>query len=320
MDLEQGESVDLDFLIRDVELRRTANGSTYLACLLRDRSGAIQGRWWQANREQVETLPKQGFVRISGRTTSHRGQLQIAIDDARPLDSSEVEHADFLPSSDYDVEQMWEELLKHLTAISNPHLRRLMDKVVADERLVRNFKRAPAAASMHHAYLGGLLQHTLSVVRLAKSVAALYEEKLDVDLLVVGAFLHDIGKTEELSSDISIEYTQRGNLVGHIVSAAIWVQQKADELERETGRALPATIVDIVQHLVLSNHGTLEYGSPKRPMIPEAIVLHHVDNLDAKVEMSTRAISEDGDDRSAFTPYQRSLEARLYKRAGNLPK
>ncbi len=319
-DLEEGEKLEQPFLVQDRELRRSPNGSNYLACLLTDRTGTVAGRWWKANEEHVQALPRGGFVRVKGRTHNHRGQLQLIIESAEPVSNGDLDLADYIPSTEQDVNIMWEELLDHLRTIENLHLRRLIDEFVTDQDIAQRFQRAPAASSMHHAYLGGLLEHTLHVIRLVRAVAPLYAGKINIDLLLTGAFLHDIGKIEELSSEPSIGYTDRGNLIGHINTAIVWVQQKADAVTRETGSPFPQEIVDLVQHLILSHHGSPEYGSPKRPMVPEALMLNYLDNLDAKVEMSTRTIEEDADLESSFTPHHRGLDARLFKRSRELPE
>jgi 3'-5' exoribonuclease len=192
--------------------------------------------------------------------------------------------------------------------------------VLETEPVASEMRRAPCTRSGHHAYLGGLLEHTLQVVRLARAVAPLYADELQPDLLVVGAFLHDVAKTEEIRADAAMTYTDRGNLVGHIASGAIWVQQKAEEVERETGEPFPAATLDLVQHLVLAHHGSLEFGSPKLPAIPEAIVLHYLDNLDAKVHMFARARDEDRDEAASFTAYARPLDVRVFKRSRHIPE
>jgi 3'-5' exoribonuclease len=313
-ELEPGEDVDQFFLLRDRELRHTTTGSPYMACILGDRSGVVHGRWWQAGHDQIDALPRNGFVRIKGRSTSHRGQLQVIIDSISAADASDVDQAEFVPVSSHNAEAQWAELLGHLDTIVDRDLRLLIARFTDDVELVARFKRTPAGSKAHHAYLGGLLDHTLNVIRLARAVAPIYGDKLDPDLLVAGAFLHDVGKTEELATETGIEYTVRGNLVGHLAAGAIWIQQKADAVSQATGRPFPQEIIDLLQHMVLSHHGALEHGSPKLPVIPEAFVLHHLDNLDARIEMATRAIAMDTDDRSPFTAYQPLLSVRLFKR------
>lgn len=318
-DLRPGETVDQVFLIQGKDLRRNAAGALYAACRLCDKSGVIDARWWQATEERFAAIADGAFVKVSGRVQSHRGQIQLIIDDIEAVELAETELRDFLPSTERDIEAMWAELVDHLGGISNAHLRRLVDKFVGDEALVAKLKSSPAATQIHHNTVGGLLEHTLDIVRLARAITSVYGDALNRDLLLVGAFLHDLGKTEELEVEGAFSYTDRGNLVGHIASAVIWIEQKADAISEERGEPFPDQIRDLVQHMVLSHHGAKERGSPKVPMIPEALVLHAIDDLDMRVHVAREAIETDQDPSSSFTPYHRILDARLYKRSTVLP-
>ena len=179
------------------------------------------------------------------------------------------------------------------------------------------FKRAPAAMQMHHPFVGGLLEHTVNVVRAAKTLLPLYP-KLNADLVLTGAFFHDIGKAAELSAGTSIQYTDRGQLVGHITIAAIWIGEKAAAVAEDTGEPFPEKTLNLLQHIILAHHGQHDYGSPKLPMIPEACFIHYLDNLDAKMWIMANQIESDPDADSSFTSYNRQLEARLYKHSGEL--
>ena len=193
----------------------------------------------------------------------------------------------------------------------------LIKKFVEDRDFVAGFKRAPAAMEMHQAYIAGLLEHTLGIARAAVAILPLYPN-LNGDLLLTGAFLHDAGKMTELSSDLGFKYTDRGQLVGHITIAAIWIQQKADAISAEMGEQFPAKTVDLLQHLILSHHGVYEYGSPKLPMTPEAVALHYLDNLDAKMNMFDREISNHASAEESFTNYNRALGVRIYRNSASL--
>lgn len=315
--LMPGEVLDQIFLVRDKDLRTTANGALYICCTLMDRTGKLSARMWQASELIYNSIPTDGFIHIKGRTESYKGAMQLIIDAMRPMKTPNVEIADFLPCTLNDREKMWEELLETMRAIKNPPIRLLLKKFVEDRELVEKFKKAPAAMQMHHAFIGGLLEHTLNLARLAKAILPLYPQ-LNADLLLAGVFLHDIGKTEELSCDLTFTYTDRGQLIGHIITATVWVQQKADLVSAETGTLFPRRTLDLLQHMILSHHGNYEFGSPKLPMIPEAQVLHHLDNLDAKTYMFTREIENDPDTQSSFTSFQRQLDVRIFKRASDL--
>lgn len=318
-EVRAGDAVDQVFLVQGKDLRRTTTGAVYVACRLSDRSGVLDARWWQATQERFDTIPEGGFAQIKGRAQSHRGQLQLIIDEMTPVEMEAAELVDFLPSTDGDIEVMWTELQDHLRSVKNVHLRRLVEKFLGDDELMGRFKSSPAATQLHHNVVGGLLEHTLDIMRLSRAVSAVYGEALNRDLLLVGAFLHDIGKTDELQVDSSFTYSDRGNLVGHMASAVIWIQQKADAISLELGVPFPAQVVDLVQHLVLSHHGSRDRGSPKIPTIPEALVLHAVDDLDMRINMARTAIANEQDSRGSFTSYHRHLDVKVYKKSLELP-
>ncbi len=316
-DLTPGETLDQVFLVRDKDLRTTKTGSLYVVTTLVDRTGALSGRLWQASEAVYNSIPVEGFLHVKGRTEDYKGALQFIIDACRPYAADKVDLADFIRTTGNDVEAMWTELLGIMRDIRSEHLRLLIKKFVEDARLTAAYKRAPAAMQMHHPFVGGLLEHTLNVARAARALLPLYPQ-LNADLLLAGIFLHDIGKTAELSAATAIHYTDRGQLVGHIVIAAVWIQEKAALVAAETGEPIPPRTINLLQHLVLSHHGAFEYGSPKLPAIPEAFALHHLDNLDAKVWMTTNAVDSDTDPATSFTSYLPQLETRVYKHSQDL--
>ncbi len=317
-DLQAGGAIDQVFLVAEKDLRTTRSGDLYIACRLQDRTGSINARMWQATESIFQSIPGEGFLHVRGRTEDYRGNLQLVIEACRPIARDKVDLGDFLAVTSRDVEEMWSELLDILREIKNKHLRLLIKKFVEDRELVEGFKNSPAAMQMHHPFIGGLLEHTWGVAKLARQVLPLYP-KINADLVLAGVFLHDIGKISELQGGLAVSYTNRGQLVGHIVQAAIWIQEKAAIISEETSEEFPAKTLDLLQHLVLSHHGVHEYGSPKLPMIPEAFMLHYLDNLDAKMWMTTSLIEGDPDKESDFTAFQRQLEARLFKGSGELP-
>ena len=315
--LMPGETIDQVFLVRDKDLRTTKTGDLYVVCTLCDRTGTISARMWQASEAVYKGIPTEGFLHVKGRTEEYRGTLQMVIDACRPYSAEKVDLADFLATTDKDVEEMWAELLEILRGVKDKHLRLLIKKFVEDREFVAAFKRAPAAMQLHNPFIGGLLEHTLMIARSAKALLPLYPD-VNADLLLTGVFLHDAGKMAELSAGLAINYTDRGQLVGHITIAAMWVGERAAAVAAETGEPFPQRIIDLLQHLILSHHGLYEYGSPKLPAIPEAFFLHYLDNLDAKMYMTLNAIASDPDATSSFTSYMRELETRLYKRSGEL--
>jgi 3'-5' exoribonuclease len=196
--------------------------------------------------------------------------------------------------------------------IEHPDLAALIKEFLGDEDLMAGFRRAPAAVAMHHAYIGGLLEHTVKLLEVALKVIPLYPE-LSLDLVLAGLFLHDIGKAKELQYDRKIGYTDRGQLVGHIAQAVCWIDKKADAVAGRTGRLFPDQLRSVLQHIVLSHHGRYEFGSPKLPAVPEAAAIHYLDNLDAKVSMLVAEIEKDPDPASQWTNYNRALETKVYK-------
>jgi 3'-5' exoribonuclease len=300
------------FLITQKDLRTTTQGSLYIHLVLADRTGQFPGRMWQATEEVYATMPEGGFLRFTGRVENYKGSLQFIVDAVRPAKEAEIDLGDFLPNTERDVDEMWEKVKAILRTIEHPQLLQLIKQFVQDEPLTQAFRRSPAAVQMHHAFLGGLLEHTLNLLELAQLVIPRYPQ-VSLDLVLAGAFLHDIGKTAELSCDTSFQYSDTGHLVGHIVQSALWIENKAAAVEADTGEPFPKEIREALIHIVLSHHGTHEFGSPKLPAMPEAIALHHLDNLDAKLQMYLHHIESDPDPKSDWTKYVRGLDTRIYK-------
>ena len=315
--LKPGVTLDQVFVVRNKDLRTTKSGDYYITCTLSDRTGALSARMWQASESLFNAIKADGFLHVKGRCEDYKGTLQFIIDACRPVSADKVDLADYMPVTELDVEQMWSELLEILRAVKDKNLRLLIKKFVEDRDFVAAFKKSPAAMQMHHPFLGGLLEHTLNVARAAAALLPLYP-KLNADLVLTSAFLHDIGKSAELTGGLSIRYTDRGQLVGHITIAVIWVAEKARLISEETGEDFPLETLDLIQHILLAHHGEHQWGSPKLPAVPEAFVVHYLDNLDAKVWMTTHAVENDADAESNFTPYMRQLETQIYKKSREL--
>ncbi len=316
-DLKNGMTVDQVFLVSSKDLRTTRNGGLYITLGLQDKTGNLPARMWQASETIYNSIQKEGYLHVKGRCEDYRGNLQFIVEACRPVPSDKVDLADYMPTTEKDIEKMWSELLEILRDVKNKHVRLLIKKFVEDREFVTSFKNSPAAMSMHHAFIGGLLEHTLNVARAAKALLPMYPE-LNGDLVLAGVFLHDIGKTAELTSGPSFGYTDRGQLVGHITMATIWVQEKAKALAEEIDEEFPQKTLDLLQHIILSHHGVHEYGSPKLPAIPESYFIHYLDNLDAKMYMTVRDIDADPDSESAFTSFSNQLQTRIYKNSAQL--
>ena len=313
-ELASGEFIeDQVFLIAQKDLRTTNNGSLYIHCVLADKGGQILGRIWQASEAMYQQMPEGGFLRFKGRVESYKGSLQFIIDGVRPVDPDSVELAEFVPATSEDVDEMFDRVKEILRQIKHPDLLLLIKQFVTDDAMMAQFRKSPAAIMMHHAYVGGLLEHTRNLMELALLIMPRYP-KLSQDLVLAGVFLHDIGKTAELRCETSFEYTTEGQLVGHIVQATVWIEEKAKAVEAETGKPFPADVKTTLQHMILSHHGTHEFGSPKLPAMPEAIVLHHLDNIDAKINMYMGKIEDDADPNSDWTEYLRGAGTKVYKK------
>jgi len=313
-DFKPGERIeDQVFLIKQKNLRTTSQGSLYIHVVLIDRTGQIPARMWQATEKVFQFMPQGGFMHFTGRCENYKGSLQFIIDGLREASGDEVDLGDFLPRTDRNIDEMWTRVQAILTThIKHPDIKLLVDEFLADSTLMQKFRYAPAAIQFHHAVIGGLLEHTLSLLEVALKIVPMYP-KLSMDLMLAGLFLHDIGKTAELDYKTSFSYSDQGQLIGHVVLACNWIDQKVSIIEQRTGKQFPRQTKWVMQHIVLSHHGQYEFGSPKLPALPEAVAVHYLDNLDAKINVFTREIENDKDPQSHWTQYNRGLETKLYK-------
>jgi 3'-5' exoribonuclease len=290
------------------DVRQKKGGDHFLSLTLADRSGDIDAKMWDNVDKIMDTFERDGFVRVKGVSQIHLNKLQFTIHTLQAVPESEVDLGDFFPASSRDPEEMFAELRGHIDAISNPHLKALLTAIFDDAGISRRFKRAPAAKSIHHAWLGGLIEHVLSLCSLCKLIGPHYPH-VDVDLLITGAILHDIGKIDELNYERGFSYSDEGQLLGHILIGLRMINEKLCLLPE-----FPPRLRTLVEHLVASHHGTLEYGSPKVPMTAEAMLLHHLDNLDSKMETVRGAVEKDKLAEGAWTTFIPSLERPLLKK------
>lgn len=310
-ELTPAENIEQVFLISQPQLRTTSRGDFYIAAFLSDRTGKLNGRMWQASEAIYKSLPSEGFVLVKGRTESYQNALQLVVDAIRPVDIDQVDLQEFLPSTEKDIPDMWNRLLTALQEVKNPHLVKLIHTFLADADLMKKFRTAPAAIVLHHAYIGGLLEHTLSLMELSKRVMPHYPE-LDEDLVTTGLFLHDIGKTTELDYDISFKYSDQGRLIGHIVKGTIMVEEKIRQLNADSEDKFPQRLADCLQHIIVSHHGIREYGCPVVPSTPEAFAVHFLDNLDSKIALTLNEIKKDVTSTN-WTSYVKAIEAPVFK-------
>lgn len=311
--MADGESLDDVYLVTDKQLRANRQGNMYIQVELRDRTGSISGRLWNAGEPLFKTFEQGDFLRVRGKVQLFQGSLQIILSQLERQESHHVNLADYLPQTEQDVSKLLERLRGFLRKLSNFHLRALGESFLLDEDFVAAFCRAPAGVRNHHAYVGGLLEHVVTLLDAADRILPVYPE-LDRDLLLMGIFLHDIGKVRELSFDRVFGYTNEGQLIGHIVIGVEMLGAHAAKVPELTGEPFPVELLQRLKHMIVSHHGTYEFGSPRLPMTPEAIALHYLDNFDAKVHSFTRDIREDrGSKSSAWTPYNPSTQRRLFK-------
>jgi 3'-5' exoribonuclease len=277
-DIHENQLVDSLFLVSAKNHGVTKGGSGYLVLRLLDKSGEIEGRIWERAEDLGRGFERNDFVRVRGQATLYQGKVQIRVQDVMRVDQQSVATEDFLPKSSFDPESMLDELKSILRGIRNPHLLALAETFFSDPELMHLLKRAPGAKTIHHPYLSGLLEHTLSLLKLILKVVENYHG-VDVDLLLIGGFLHDIGKVYEFSFDRSVEYTDEGQLLGHLVMEVEMVNQKIGTIPD-----FPEELAILVKHMLVSHHGEYEFGSPKLPQTLEAVMLHALDDLDGKVQ------------------------------------
>jgi 3'-5' exoribonuclease len=310
--MTDGESVEEVFLVSDKQLRANRNGNLYLQLELRDRTGSISARLWNAGEHLFRAFETGDYLMVKGKVQLFQGALQMILSQIERVDVQRVNRADFLPHTEHDVSKLFERLRSTLLKLSNPHLRGLAECFLMDEDFVRDFCQAPAGIRNHHAYLGGLLEHVVALMEAAERLLPLYPE-LDRDLLMTGIFLHDAGKIRELCYGKTFGYTDEGQLIGHLVIGVEMVNEKIKQVSDLTGEPFPHELLLRIKHLIISHHGTYEFGSPKLPMTPEAIALHHLDNFDAKVHSFARDIKADPNTTSAWTPFNPGLQRKLFK-------
>jgi 3'-5' exoribonuclease len=286
-DLNSEQSITAFFLVCEKEIRNTREGKPYLRLELGDRSGTIEARMWDQFESAVKGIARDDFVKVQARVEIYRNKPQLSLQQVRLAKPEEIDLADFLPATKADVSKLYAQLEEFASSIANPWLKQLVTSILSNPAIAAKYKRAPAAKVMHHAYLGGLLEHVLSLCGLAKLAATHYPE-LDLDLLLTAAILHDVGKLDELCYDRAIGYTVEGQLLGHIVMELETINKAMDAIE-----GFPPNLKIVVQHLLISHHGQYEFGSPKLPMIREALVFHYLDDLDSKLAAARAALALD---------------------------
>jgi len=306
-EIKENEKVESIFLVKQKSISFTKAGNPYLNLTLIDKTGEVNGKVWEQAEKLAKLFQKDDFVKIQSTAVTYQNSLQLNISSIIPLSPSEIDITNFLPQAKNDIEQTFLKLKAIIEEVNNTHLKKLLDLFIADNQLIKLFKLAPAAKKMHHVYLGGLLEHTLSLSNLILQISKHYEG-LNVDLLLTGGILHDIGKIHELTYSRSFDYSDSGRLIGHITLGVEMINEKIRLIPD-----FPQELAVELRHLIISHHGEYQYGSPKRPKTLEAFILYYLDDLDAKVEEIQSFIQREEENQSKCAGYHKMLERFIYK-------
>lgn len=289
------------FVVTTKQVKPKKSGEPYLALTLADRCGQIEAKMWDNVEDAIDAFEQEDFLKIKGLLNKYKNRFQLTIHKLRKLGDSEVDFADYLPKTTKNVDDLWRTLEEFVSSISEPHLKTLIQSFMADPVLAAAYRNAPAAKTLHHAYIGGLLDHVVSLFRSCDLMCRNYAQ-VNRDLLFAGAFLHDIGKIHELSYSRSFSYTSRGQLLGHMIIELEMLQARIAQIP-----GFPDNLKTLLEHLIISHHGEYEFGSPKLPMFPEALMLHYLDDLDSKMESMRAHFEREAENDSNWTTYNPSL-------------
>ena len=306
-DLQPDQIITSEFLVQTKELRYKKSGESYLSLALADKTGEVDAKMWDNVEQAHPTFERDDFVKVKGAVQVFRNKPQLTLHKIKRLEDAEVDLADFFPRSARDPEEMWRELGEVVEGLGNAHLKALLSRILSDPEIAARLKLAPAAKTLHHAYLGGLLEHVLSLCRLSRLVVQNYSG-IDLDLLLAGVVLHDLGKIYELSYSRSFSYTTEGQLLGHMIL-------ELEILHRELAAMpdFPRPLQRLLEHLIISHHGQYEFGSPKLPMFQEALILHYLDDMDSKIQGMQTILERDSLIEGEWTGYMASLGRPLLK-------
>ena len=309
-EINDRDTVNAVFLVKDKIMAMAKNGKPYMNLRFMDKSGDVDAKIWDNVDELDKLFGKDDFVQIRGKASIYMNKMQVVVAEIKRVPDNEVNLADFLPESPRPKDEMHRELLQVVADLSNPYLRLLMESFLSDAVFFELYTTAPAAKAMHHVYLGGLLEHSLALVKLGKSVISLYDG-IHEDLLVVGALLHDVGKIHEMSFERAFDYTDAGKLLGHITIGVELVEEKIRQID-----GFPRELAMLLKHMLLSHHGQYEYGSPKRPKTIEATILNYIDDMDSKINGIKAHIAKENASASRWTAHHRLYDRYFFKSNG----
>jgi 3'-5' exoribonuclease len=297
----ENQIITSSFVVVSKQIKPKKSGEPYLALTLGDRSGQLEAKMWDNVDEVLNAFEQDDFLKIKGLINKYKNRFQLTIHKLRKLGESETDFSDYLPKTTKNIDELWQTLAVYVVSFQNPYLRSLLQAFMADPEIAHAYRNAPAAKTLHHAYIGGLLDHVVSLFRSCELMCQNYPQ-INRDLLLAGAFLHDIGKIHELAYNRSFSYTTRGQLLGHMVIELEMLQAKIELVP-----GFPIELKTMLEHLIISHHGQYEFGSPKLPMFPEALVLHYLDDLDSKMEAMRAHFEREADLESPWTSYNASL-------------
>jgi 3'-5' exoribonuclease len=297
------------FVVISKQVKPKKTGEPYLALTLGDRCGQIEAKMWDNVEDAIDVFDQEDFLKIKGLLNKYKNRFQLTIHKLRKLGDSEVDFGDYLPKTTKNIDELWQTIADFVSTFQDSYLRTLVRAFMADPEIAAAYRNAPAAKTLHHAYIGGLLDHVVSLFRSCDLVCRNYPQ-INRDLLLTGAFLHDIGKIHELSYTRSFAYTSRGQLLGHMIIELEMLQAKIAQIP-----GFPDEMKTLLEHLIISHHGQYEFGSPKLPMFPEALMLHYLDDLDSKMESMRAHFEREAENESSWTSYNASLGRTLLNTA-----
>lgn len=310
--LGEQEKIDEVFLVSEKQLRSNRNGNLYLQMRLSDKTGSVTGMLWNANDHLYGLFENGDYLRVQATSQVYNGAVQFIVSKIERVSANQVDEADFITLGDQQIVKLQARLRELLRSMESEPLRNLAEAFLTDDSFLAKFSAAPAGVKHHHAYKGGLLEHVVSLMELCRVVAPRYDE-LNGDLLLMGALLHDAGKIEELVYQRELGYSDEGQLIGHVVMGVVILEQKLREYQELVGEAFPTELALRLKHMIVSHHGHYEFGSPKLPMTLEAVALHHLDDLDAKMFSLAQIMRDDANTDSPWTPFQANLQRKLFK-------
>ncbi len=298
---QENKIITSSFVVASKQVKAKKNGEPYLALVLADRTGQLEAKMWDNVEEFLDVFEQDDFLKVKGLINKYKNRFQLTVHKLRRMEEVDIDFTDYLPKTTKDIGELWRTLTEFVGTFQNAHLKDLVELFMADPEIAERYRNAPAAKTLHHAYIGGLLDHVVSLFRSCDLMSRNYPQ-VNRDLLLTGAFLHDIGKIQELTYNRAFSYTTRGQLLGHMIIELEMLQAKLAKLPD-----FPGELKTLLEHLIISHHGQYDFGSPKLPMFPEALMLHYLDDLDSKMEAMRAHFEREAAHEGPWTSYNASL-------------